>query len=87
MYWSARAFMNPLGIIDVRNEMEKMSTDELIQKVHSYDPFSTIPSVAMQTLSKRKDKKAVPILQRMTKSIHPDRRKEAIWALKEIESN
>lgn len=81
VYWGVRAFFDPLGAVRIQDEYRRLSSEVLIKKLHSIDPVSLYPTVAMEVLAERKEKKAVPELIKFTKSWNPDRRYQSIRAL------
>jgi hypothetical protein len=84
MYWSVRAFFDPLGSLKISEQFNKLSTSQLLSRLHSIDPISIYPQIAMEVLAERKDRAAVPALIRCTKSWNPDIRYQAIRALGNI---
>lgn len=84
VYWFWAGIFDPGGAIRIERKMELMTTDVLIKKMYSIDPFSPYPDMAMSILGKKKEKAAIPHLVRKLRSWNGFTREDAIRALAEI---
>lgn len=84
LYWTLRAFFDPLGVLRISDEYRKLPSERLISKLHNIDPISAYPRIAMEVLAERKEVSAVPELIKFTRSWNPDLRCQAIRALGNI---
>jgi len=73
-----------MGAMKVQQTFEGLSSEILIKKLFSIDPMNPYPGIALEVLSKRQEKKAVPALIKLTKSLHPYMRTHAIRTLGQI---
>ncbi|MDD4013009.1 MAG: HEAT repeat domain-containing protein [Candidatus Omnitrophica bacterium] len=85
LYWLWRAISeDPMILIREEEGMKLLSTEELMRKMHSVDPFSPYPSMAISILGERKAEEAVPALIKKLSSRDRGTRQTAITALGEI---
>lgn len=84
VYWFGRAIVDPMGALRIQEQFEKLPSEELLRKLHSIDPLSPYPGIAIDVLTKRKENKAIPYLIQLTKSKNQTRRAHAIRSLGEI---
>ncbi|NQT33019.1 MAG: HEAT repeat domain-containing protein [Candidatus Omnitrophica bacterium] len=83
-YWFWKSRIDPSLLIDADGIYRELSSEELIRKTGSVDPFNPYPSVAIDILGSRKDMGAVPRLIEILNSWNPRRRRTAIRVLGKI---
>ena len=84
IYWLGRAYLDPMGALRIQEQFEKLPSEELLRKLHSIDPISPYPSIAIDVLTKRKEPMAVPVFIELTKSRNKMLRSHVIRSLCEI---
>lgn len=83
-YWFLRSIVDPMGAIKIENQMRELSSDVLIKKMNSIDPFSPYPNMSMSILGDRQERKAAPYLIKKLSYWNKYQRYAAIRALGEI---
>ncbi|MBU0633519.1 MAG: HEAT repeat domain-containing protein [Candidatus Omnitrophica bacterium] len=84
IFWYFAAWSGPEQKRAFKDSLRSLSSQQLIGKVHGLDPFTPVPSIAIEILAERKEKKAVPRLIKKLKSTNPDLKKFSIVALGKI---
>lgn len=83
-YWGLMAWQGLDYSTKVRSEFRSLPSNTLLKKTWSLDPFNPFPKMALYELTKRQDKRVIPILINSLSSGKDDVRYVAITCLGEF---